>query len=158
MSLIGHHEPDVRVCNSRRAHGAGKGEHPVICGVSDQARVHSIVSAMKGPSGSAVGGPSAADRFYFPQLDGLRAVAFLGVFGFHFAASSRAPMAPLLAAMAEAGSFGVDLFFILSSFLITSLLFRERAAVGRIHVAAFWVRRALRIWPLYFVFVGIFIA
>ena len=113
---------------------------------------------MKGPSGAAVAGPSAADRFYFPQLDGLRAVAFLAVFGFHFAASSRAPMAPLLAAMAEAGSFGVDLFFILSSFLITSLLFRERAAVGRIHVAAFWVRRALRIWPLYFIFVGIFIA
>lgn len=54
-----------------------------------------------------------------------------------------------------AGGFGVDLFFVLSSYLITTLLMREIGATGHINVPAFWVRRAkrLRIWPLYFSFV-----
>jgi len=96
-------------------------------------------------------------QFYLPQLDGLRFIAFLGVFVFHFLQSARRPLSPALIAVAEAGAFGVDLFFILSSFLITSLLLREQASEGQIHVRAFWVRRALRIWPLYFLFVGVFL-
>jgi peptidoglycan/LPS O-acetylase OafA/YrhL len=96
-------------------------------------------------------------RFYLPQLDGLRFVAFLAVFVFHFLQSARRPLSSSLIAVAEAGAFGVDLFFILSSFLITSLLLREHASEGQIHVRAFWVRRALRIWPLYFLFVGVFL-
>jgi hypothetical protein len=52
-----------------------------------------------------------------------------------------------------AGGFGVDLFFVLSSYLITSLLVREADAAGHIDVPAFWMRRVLRIWPLYFSFV-----
>ena len=52
-----------------------------------------------------------------------------------------------------AGDLGVDLFFVLSSYLITSLLVREEDTTGRIDVPAFWVRRILRIWPLYFGFV-----
>jgi peptidoglycan/LPS O-acetylase OafA/YrhL len=96
-------------------------------------------------------------RFYLPQLDGLRFVAFLAVFVFHFLQSARRPLSSSLIAVAEAGAFGVDLFFILSSFLITSLLLREQASEGQIHVRAFWVRRALRIWPLYFLFVGVFL-
>jgi peptidoglycan/LPS O-acetylase OafA/YrhL len=99
----------------------------------------------------------APGRFYFPQLDGLRGLACLGVFFFHFAAASQSPISPSVAAVAAAGSFGVDLFFILSSFLITSLLLREQASAGRIHVLAFWLRRGLRIWPLYFLVVGIFV-
>jgi peptidoglycan/LPS O-acetylase OafA/YrhL len=54
--------------------------------------------------------------------------------------------------MAAGGTFGVDLFFALSSFLITTLLIRERNACGSIDVGAFYVRRVLRIWPLYFAF------
>lgn len=37
----------------------------------------------------------------------------------------------------------------LSSYLLTTLLRREQTATGRVHVIAFWVRRGLRIWPLY---------
>ncbi len=48
------------------------------------------------------------------------------------------------------GPFGVPVFFLLSAFLITELLLRERDATGRIHVGAFYIRRILRIWPLYF--------
>jgi peptidoglycan/LPS O-acetylase OafA/YrhL len=45
---------------------------------------------------------------------------------------------------------GVDLFFTLSAFLITELLLRETERYGTLDVRAFWTRRALRIWPLYF--------
>ena len=50
-------------------------------------------------------------------------------------------------------NLGVVLFFVLSSYLITSLLVREEDTTGRIDVTAFWVRRILRIWPLYLGFV-----
>jgi peptidoglycan/LPS O-acetylase OafA/YrhL len=59
-------------------------------------------------------------------------------------------MASLAAATSNAGAFGVDLFFLLSSYLITSLLLRERQATGRIDLRSFYARRILRIWPLYF--------
>jgi len=49
------------------------------------------------------------------------------------------------------GKLGVDLFFVLSGFLITSLLFIEKASPTGINVKNFIVRRLLRIWPLYFI-------
>jgi peptidoglycan/LPS O-acetylase OafA/YrhL len=55
-----------------------------------------------------------------------------------------------MAAIASAGAFGVQLFFLLSAFLITSLLLREKVATGDIRLRAFYLRRILRIWPLYF--------
>jgi len=91
-----------------------------------------------------------SSRFYLPQLDGLRFLAFGVVFYHHIPVSGANPW---LVAMGEAGRLGVDLFFVLSSFLITSLLLREKDARGQIDVPAFWVRRILRIWPLYFAFV-----
>jgi peptidoglycan/LPS O-acetylase OafA/YrhL len=54
------------------------------------------------------------------------------------------------------GVYGVPVFFFLSAFLITELLERERELTGRINVRAFYVRRILRIWPLYFlIFFGL---
>jgi len=50
----------------------------------------------------------------------------------------------------EFGAFGVPVFFLLSAYLITELLLREKEATGTINVRAFYIRRALRIWPLYF--------
>lgn len=100
-------------------------------------------------------GEAASERFYLPQLDGLRFVAFLAVFVFHYLSSARRELSPTLTVVAEAGAFGVDLFFVLSSFLITSLLLREHTSAARIHVRAFWIRRALRIWPLYFIYVSV---
>ncbi len=99
--------------------------------------------------------PIMGDRFYLPQLDGLRFVAFFAVFVCHFLGRARLDLSPWASAIAEAGAFGVDLFFILSSFLITTLLLQEQAREGRVGVGAFWVRRALRIWPLYFTIVSI---
>jgi peptidoglycan/LPS O-acetylase OafA/YrhL len=58
--------------------------------------------------------------------------------------------APLFAAIARAGALGVDLFFALSAYLITEILLREQRRTGSLDIRAFYVRRILRIWPLYF--------
>jgi peptidoglycan/LPS O-acetylase OafA/YrhL len=73
---------------------------------------------------------------YRPALDGVRAVAVLAVLAFHFGAS-----------WLPGGFIGVDVFFALSGFLITSLLIREHRRTGRIDVWAFWGRRARRLLP-----------
>lgn len=92
-----------------------------------------------------------ADRFYLPELDVLRFFAFSAVFAFHASALLRVA-SPRLKNIFNTGFFGVDLFFTLSAYLITQLLLRERIRNGTIDVKSFYVRRALRIWPLYFFF------
>jgi peptidoglycan/LPS O-acetylase OafA/YrhL len=72
---------------------------------------------------------------HVPALDGLRGVALLGVLLFH--ANAALP----------GGFLGVDLFFVLSGFLITSLLLAEHRQTGRIVLSSFWVRRARRLFP-----------
>src|SRR5216684_1395358 len=94
-------------------------------------------------------------RFYLPQLDGLRFLAFASVFLAH---GMWGTPRPWLARLQPVGNFGVDLFFVLSSYLLTTLLLREQAATGRIDVVAFWIRRGLRIWPLYLVCVAVIAA
>lgn len=96
-----------------------------------------------------------------PELDVLRSLAFLVVFLHHALPQSRGPYelaglpraaAEWLAAAVLAGAYGVDLFFCLSGYLITEILMRESRSSGSIDVRAFWIRRILRIWPLYFAF------
>ena len=69
-------------------------------------------------------------------LDGLRAVAVIAVIAYH-----------LLPRSAVGGFVGVDVFFVISGFLITGLLIREHDAVGRISLRRFWARRARRLLP-----------
>jgi peptidoglycan/LPS O-acetylase OafA/YrhL len=91
-------------------------------------------------------------RFYRPELDALRFFAFFCVFLFHRLdyLPLNAVQHPMLWAVSMAGCFGVPVFFLLSSFLIVELLLREREQTGDIHIRAFYLRRILRIWPLYF--------
>ena len=101
-------------------------------------------------------------RFYQPELDGLRFYAFLGVFVCHslpfegaFYARFHLPVPWLWGAIAKSGAAGVDLFFALSAFLITSILLRERSETGAISLRRFYLRRILRIWPLYFLVIAL---
>lgn len=73
---------------------------------------------------------------YCPELDGLRGVAVLMVLALHASFS-----------WARGGGLGVDLFFVLSGFLITSLLRQEWERRGKIDLRAFYARRALRLIP-----------
>lgn len=70
------------------------------------------------------------------DIEGLRAIAVIIVVLFH------ARLGPF-----EGGFIGVDVFFVVSGFLITSLLLREAEATGKISLAAFWARRARRLLP-----------
>ena len=83
-------------------------------------------------------------RNHLPGLDGLRAIAVLGVLWHHAGAAIDARSWHLN------GFLGVDLFFVLSGLLITSLLLQEHAVTGRISLGKFYMRRALRIFPLYY--------
>ena len=58
----------------------------------------------------------------------------------------------IIASAVIAGGLGVDLFFCLSSFLITKLLLIEHEQTASIDIKSFYIRRILRIWPLYFFF------
>lgn len=110
--------------------------------------------------------PTVENRqsFYHPELDVLRFVAFLAVFMHHalprdaslYVRNGLSPVVTqwLLTAK-EAGAFGLDLFFALSAYLITELLLREHASRGSFSVKNFYIRRALRIWPLYFTFLAL---
>ncbi|MBT5140128.1 MAG: acyltransferase, partial [Acidimicrobiaceae bacterium] len=69
-------------------------------------------------------------------LDGLRAMAVLAVLGYHLRPSA-----------VPGGFLGVDVFFVISGFLITTLLIREQRTAGRIDLRAFWIRRGRRLLP-----------
>jgi peptidoglycan/LPS O-acetylase OafA/YrhL len=101
----------------------------------------------------------AGDRFYFPELDGLRFIAFMMVYLFHMGIPAPLLVRVIGRTAAQAlmfnGGYGVQLFFILSGYLITTLLLREEARYGRISLQAFWIRRILRIWPLYYLIVAL---
>ena len=88
--------------------------------------------------------PSPAVPVYYPTLDGLRFIAFLLVFISH---SKPAPDG-LIAVVAEYGWVGVEVFFVISSFLFFRLLSAENAFRGRISVGRFYARRLLRLYPL----------
>lgn len=103
--------------------------------------------------------PTARAGFYRPELDGLRLFAFAMVFLAHAAVLNAVPpgsppaLYAWLGSFVRAGFFGVDLFFVLSAYLITELLLREVQSRGRLDVRAFWIRRILRIWPLYYLLI-----
>ncbi|MFA6240749.1 MAG: acyltransferase [Candidatus Hydrogenedentales bacterium] len=101
-------------------------------------------------------------KYYRPELDWLRFMAFSAVFVHHAfpkveesysALGMPSILAQVIAPLARSGAYGVDLFFALSAFLITELLLLERERTGRIHILSFYVRRVLRIWPLYYAFI-----
>jgi peptidoglycan/LPS O-acetylase OafA/YrhL len=106
-------------------------------------REMTVDAAIGGPTDARVRtygpGPEVAserDRLsYQPALDGVRAIAILSVLASHMFST----LGP--------GGDGVDVFFVLSGFLITTLLLQEHHSTGRISLRAFWWRRAARLLP-----------
>ena len=92
--------------------------------------------------GAATAATAVTGR-HLPALNGLRGVAVAGVVAYH-----------LQLGWAKGGYLGVDLFFVLSGFLITTLLLEEWVGTGRIDLAAFWGRRARRLLPALFLVVA----
>jgi peptidoglycan/LPS O-acetylase OafA/YrhL len=82
---------------------------------------------------------------HVPFLDGLRGVSILLVMGFH-------KMGPVSFFFGFSGWVGVDVFFVVSGFLITSLLLQERADTGKINLRRFYARRVCRLWPALYAF------
>ena len=80
---------------------------------------------------------------YMPALDGVRAISILGIMANHGGF-----------AWAAGGVISVNVFFVLSGFLITLLLMKEWARSGTIRLRAFWARRARRLLPALFVLLG----
>ncbi|HEY9778027.1 MAG TPA: acyltransferase [Planktothrix sp.] len=96
--------------------------------------------------------PDRKNRTFFPELAGLRTFAFWGIFLSHYNPS------PTLSywgnRIADWGWASVDLFFCLSGFLITYLLLQERQEFGSVSIKNFYMRRILRIWPLYYLVIA----
>ncbi len=98
--------------------------------------------------------PQTAPFLHLPELDGVRGIAALLVFFHHLCSASLpagnwGPGVQWLRNLFERGSVGVDIFFVLSGFLITSLLIRDRENPA--FYRDFYWKRALRILPLYVV-------
>ena len=100
---------------------------------------------------AGLGGPNARlARGFVPEIEGLRAFAILAVMLHRFWPHS-GPLSRY-AHVAELGWMGVDLFFVISGFLIAGILFDSRGQPG--YFKNFYARRALRIFPLYYLFIA----
>jgi peptidoglycan/LPS O-acetylase OafA/YrhL len=97
---------------------------------------------------SAVSHDEYLGRRYFAPLDGLRAVSILLVITAH-------ATDPLFTGLH--GAVGVTIFFVISGYLITTLLLREEERTGRARIRAFYIRRAFRILPLYYLTLAAYI-
>src|SRR4051812_35776285 len=112
---------------------------------------------LRRPASSSAAAATAGSG-YMPQLDTLRAVAVLSVLVHHFYPSEDLP--GVLSALPW-GQWGVQLFFVLSGFLITGILLRAKTDLSESEVSyfavlrQFYIRRFLRILPIYYLVIGV---
>lgn len=90
------------------------------------------------------------EKIHFHSLDALRFFAFLKVYMLHVPIQGNFP---ILNYIKGGGGLRVSFFFVLSGFLITYLLVFEKIQNGKIKIKKFFIRRSLRIWPLFYLIV-----
>lgn len=104
----------------------------------------------------AAEGPAQASRMF--SLDVLRGLAIALVLVLHFPPTDlrgSSVLEPVVQWLGSVGWIGVDLFFVLSGFLISGLIFKEYDRTGGFRPGRFWLRRGLKIWPSYFAAYGL---
>lgn len=89
------------------------------------------------------------DTRFFGSLDGLRAVSILAVVWHHTGAAA------IASTLGQQGRYGVTLFFVISGYLIATLILRAKEA-GTFRLPTFWWRRSLRIFPVYFAVLALY--
>lgn len=89
--------------------------------------------------------PNALNSSYLPGLDGLRAISIIIVIISHF-------LFPTPSGVYFNGAIGVNIFFVISGFLITTLLLKEKVKYGKVSFKKFFIRRALRIVPVAYLY------
>ncbi len=96
--------------------------------------------------------PVAKSKLYFPQLDSIRGLSFIAIFLFHAVIISDKPffLSGFIRYLYSNLPLGLEVFFVLSSFLLTWLGLNEYQKRGNFSFKNYFTRRALRIWPLYF--------
>lgn len=92
---------------------------------------------------------------YYKGLNGIRAIAALSVIVSHLFEAMKEVNPAFAFSSMDMANFGVTMFFALSGFLITSLLLLEQQQTGAVHIKAFYVRRILRIWPIYYLYIAL---
>ena len=107
----------------------------VVSVVQTPATDDATTASVAQPAAEAVASTRPA-RGHLAGLDGLRALAIVAVVVFHLDPD-----------WLPGGFLGVDVFFVISGFLITTLLVREHRRTGRVDLAGFWIRRARRLLP-----------
>jgi peptidoglycan/LPS O-acetylase OafA/YrhL len=93
-----------------------------------------------------------------PSLDGLRGLSILAVItshaAYHFLQGSPT-FGPVYRTLSSVANYGVDVFFVISGYLITGILMKNKARNGAISLRAFYQRRAVRIMPLALVYIAV---
>jgi peptidoglycan/LPS O-acetylase OafA/YrhL len=98
---------------------------------------------------------TSASRDRIPGLDGLRGISILPVLFGHLVGTKNFPLADVTRQVTDLAHFGVTVFFVLSGFLITSLLQTELARTGTIRLRRFYLRRALRLLPAFLTYLTV---
>ncbi|MBC6988506.1 acyltransferase family protein [Hymenobacter sp. BT491] len=99
-------------------------------------------------------GANQSNKIHLKGLNGMRAIAALAVVISH-TNMGLYEFGLANAASLDLAGYGVTLFFALSGFLITYLLLKEKEKTGTIAIKEFYIRRILRIWPLYYFYIGL---